>query len=53
MGYLDEMKKKLPKAEHKRMYTLMSKEDKIEIIKQAYNLTHGKGKRKRKKGRKK
>lgn len=36
----------------RRMYTLMKKEDKIRVIKKAFNLTHGKGKRKRKPRRK-
>lgn len=52
MGYLDDMKKRLPVVQPKRMYTLMSKEEKIEIIKHAYNLTHGKGKRKKKRRKK-
>ena len=36
-----------PAIEHNRLKNSMTQEEKIEYIKKKYNLTHGKGKRKR------
>lgn len=38
-----------PAIEHNQMINRMTKDEKIEYIKKKYNLTHGKGKRKKNK----
>lgn len=52
MNHFEKIEKELPTPRARRIYSLLPKDQKILVIKSAFGLTHGKGKRKKKRRKK-